>query len=184
MSPSPSRPNYFVDRSLGRHDLPTTLRALGWDLVTHHELYGPRDEDVPDVEWLEYCGRNDLPVLTKDKRLRHRPAEIAAIRSFGVRAFVLTSGSLRAEQQAERFHKNAKAIDAAAAGPGPVFSTQLDPPSERPGIQPFRCQSRAARPKRNVEEPTLPPTCCRRSLPRSSAFEFALPGAIPTYSNS
>ena len=122
MSPSPSRPSrYFTDRSLGRHDLPTTLRALGWDLLTHHELYGPRDEEVPDVEWLEYCGRNDLPVLTKDKRLRHRPAEIAAIRSFSVRAFVLTSGSLRAEQQAGRFHKNAKAIHAASALAGPMI---------------------------------------------------------------
>jgi PIN like domain len=120
VSPSPSRPKYFTDRSLGRNDLPTTLRALGWDLLPHSELYGPRDEEVSDVEWLEYCGRHNLPVLTKDKRLRHRPAEIAAIRSFGVKAFVLTSGSLRAEQQTERFHKNAKAIDAAAAGAGPV----------------------------------------------------------------
>ena len=121
MSPSPSRPKYFVDRSLGRHDLPTTLRALGWDLLTPHELYGPRDEEVPDVEWLEHCGRNDLPVLTKDKRLRHRPAEIAAIRSFGVQAFVLTSGTLTAGEQAARFHKNAKAIDTAAAGAGPMI---------------------------------------------------------------
>ena len=121
MSPSPSRPRYFTDRSLGRHDLPTTLRALDWELLTHHEVYGSRDEEVADVEWLEYCGRNNLPVLTKDKRLRHRPAEIAAIRAFGVRAFVLTSGTLRAEQQSERFHKNAKAIDAAAAGAGPMI---------------------------------------------------------------
>lgn len=67
---------------------------------THHEIYGERDEQVPDVEWLELCGRRMLPVLSKDRRLRYRPAEIEAIRCFSVCAFLLTSGSLLAAEQA------------------------------------------------------------------------------------
>lgn len=87
---------------------------------THHEVYGKRDEQVPDIEWLELCGSEGLPLLTKDRRLRYRPAEIAAIRRFGVRAFVLTSGSLRAAEQAARFDGNRHRIEEACAAAGPL----------------------------------------------------------------
>jgi PIN like domain len=54
-------PEFFVDRSLGRHRVPEALRQTGWTLRTHHEVYGERDEQVADVEWLEFCGRHNLP---------------------------------------------------------------------------------------------------------------------------
>lgn len=96
-------------------------------LRTHHEVYGERDERVSDVEWLELCGRGSLPVLTKDRRLRYRPAEIEAIRRFGVRAFVLTGGSLRAIEQAARFQRSRLRIEAACAAPGPfVYAVHAD----------------------------------------------------------
>jgi uncharacterized protein with PIN domain len=110
---------FFVDRSLGRHRVAQALRSAGWTLRTHHEIYGERDEWVPDVEWLELCGNDDRPVLTKDRRLRYRPAEIAAIQRFGVRAFVLTAGSLRADEQAARFDRSRQRIDEACAVAGP-----------------------------------------------------------------
>lgn len=127
MSHSPRPLEFFVDRSLGRHRLADTLRRAGWVLRTHHEVYGDRDEEVPDVEWLELCGREDLLVLTKDRRLRYRPAEIAAIRRFGVRAFVVTGGSLRAEEQAARFDRARQRIEAACAAAGPfVYAVHAD----------------------------------------------------------
>jgi PIN domain-containing protein len=58
-------------------------------------------------------------VLTKDRRLRHRRREIAAIRRHRVQAFCLTSGNLRAAEQARRFIDNAERIDAACAEAGP-----------------------------------------------------------------
>ena len=64
------RPEFFVDRSLGRHSVATALRSAGWAVTTHFEIYGARDEDVRDVEWLELCADRDLVVLTKDRRLR------------------------------------------------------------------------------------------------------------------
>lgn|GEM_PF-3028076 len=94
MSRSQRQLEFFLDRSLGRHRVAHALRAAGWTVRTHHEVFGERDQEVPDVEWLELCGREGLPVLTKDRRLRYRPAEIEAIRRFAVRAFVLTGGSL------------------------------------------------------------------------------------------
>lgn len=91
---------------------------------SHHDVYGGRDESVTDVEWIEYCGREGLPVLSKDKRLRYRPAEIAeiaAIRRFRVCVFALVRGDLRAEEQIERFLANRHAIAAQAAMPGPAI---------------------------------------------------------------
>lgn len=81
MPPSRSQPEFFVDRSLAR---------------THLEVFGERDQDVTDVEWLELCGREGWVVLTMDRRIRYRRAEIAAIRRHRVQAFVLTSGNLTA----------------------------------------------------------------------------------------
>ncbi len=58
-------------------------------------------------------------MLTKDRRLRYRPAEIQAIRRFGVRAFVLTGGSLTAAEQAARFDRSRARIEEACAAAGP-----------------------------------------------------------------
>jgi uncharacterized protein with PIN domain len=126
--PRSSRPlEFFVDYSLGRHRVAQALRAAGWLLRTHHEVYGERDEEVADEEWLELCGREGLPVLTKDRRLRYRPAEIAAIRRFGVRAFVLTGGSLTAAEQAARFERSRPRIEAACNACGPfVYAVQAE----------------------------------------------------------
>lgn len=113
-------PELFLDRSLGRHRVAAGLRAAGWTVRSHHAVYGERDESVTDVEWIEYCGRERLPVLSKDKRLRYRPAEIAAIRRFRVCVFTLVRGHLRAEEQIERFLTNGDAIAAQALKPGPA----------------------------------------------------------------
>jgi hypothetical protein len=127
VSASRSPLEFFLDRSLGRHHVARSLRAAGWALRTHHEVYGARDEHVPDIEWLELCGQEGLPVLTKDRRLRYRPAEITAIKRFGVRAFVLTGGSLRASQQAARFDRSRERIDEAAASAGPfIYAVYAD----------------------------------------------------------
>lgn len=120
-------PEFFLDRSLGRHRVPHALRAAGWSLRTHHEVYGARDEQVTDVEWLRLCGHERLAVLTKDRRLRYRPAEIQAIQRFGVRAFVLTGGSLQAGEQVVRFQKSRQRIEAACADAGPfIYVVHVD----------------------------------------------------------
>ena len=129
MSHSQSLPEFFIDRSLGRHAVAARLRAAGWHVTTHHEVYGSRDESIPDTQWLEHCGDEGLVVLTKDRRLRYRPAEAEAIRRFGVRAFVLTRGNLTADQQAQRFLDNETRIFEACRGDGPflfvVHATRL-----------------------------------------------------------
>ena len=107
--------------------MPDGLREAGWTLRTHHEVFGDRDEDVLDVEWLELCGQQQLPVLSKDRRLRYRPQEIASIRRYGVQAFVLVRGGLRAAEQVARFDRSREAIEAACAEKGPfVYAVHAD----------------------------------------------------------
>lgn len=95
---------FFVDRSLGRHKVPSLLRVEGIQLHTLAEVYGiPADESVSDVEWLGLAGTQRWPVLMKDERVRYRPAERLALIEHNVQAFCLTSGNLRAQQMAEEF---------------------------------------------------------------------------------
>lgn len=127
MSRSRSRPEFFVDRSLGRHRVADLLREAGWRVHKHVEVFRERDESVSDLEWLELCGRKELVVLTKDRRLRYRPREIAAIRRYRVKAFVLTSGNLTAVEQAQRLLDHAEPIETACSASGPfVYAVRAD----------------------------------------------------------
>lgn len=127
MSRSPQPPEFFLDRNLGRLRVAAALRERGWIVRTHYDVFGRRDQQVADVEWLEYCGRENLPVLSKDRRLRYRPEEIAAVRRHRIRAFILMRGSLRAAEQAARFDGNHDAIVEACANRGPfIYAVQID----------------------------------------------------------
>lgn len=94
----------FLDRSLGRRQVPALLRDAGLRLHTLAEVYGvPADEAVADTEWLELAGRRGWPVLMKDERIRYRPSERAAVVAHRVHAFCLTGGNLCAAAMAEQY---------------------------------------------------------------------------------
>ena len=115
-------PDLFLDRSLGRRQVPTLLRAEGLRLVTLSEHYGvPRDEGVLDVEWLELAGEREWIVLLKDERIRYRPAEREALVKHRVRAFCLTGGNLRSQEMAELFLGSLATMVTACAVPGPFL---------------------------------------------------------------
>lgn len=127
MRPLRSRPEFFLDRSLARRVVAASLRDAGWLVRTHIEVFGDRDEEVDDAEWLELCGTNGWVVLTMDRRIRYRRAEIAAVRRHRVRAFALASGNLQASGQAARFLSNEAAIVGACAEPGPfIYAVYAD----------------------------------------------------------
>ena len=63
----------------------------------------------------------------KDKRIRHRQAEITAVIEHKARCFVITRGDLLSADMAQRFVTNKAAILAAAVEPGPfIYSVQRD----------------------------------------------------------
>lgn len=128
MSQPEQRHRFFLDRSLGRKAVPEALRADGWDLVTLAEHYGmPADEQVADTEWIEEAAKRGWPILMKDKRIRHRQAEINAVAEHKARCFVITRGDLPSGVMVQRFITNKSAILLAAAEPGPfIYSVQTD----------------------------------------------------------
>ena len=104
MSQPEQQLRFFLDRSLGRKAVPEALRADGWDVITLAEHYGmPADEQVADTDWIEEAAQRGWPILMKDKRIRHRQAEITTVIEHKARCFVITRGDLLSADMAQRF---------------------------------------------------------------------------------
>jgi hypothetical protein len=121
--PSESPPEFFVDRSLGRHIVPDALRAAGATLHVMADVYGERiGQGLADAEWLRDVGDKGWVVLIKDDRIRYRPAELEALTTAGVRAFCLTNANLRGAEMAQRFVDQLQKIQRIASEqPGPYI---------------------------------------------------------------
>ena len=111
MSHPAGLPDLFIDRSLGRVQVPTLLRGAGLRLTTLAERYGvPADEAISDVTWLRDAGVRQEVVFMKDTRVRYNSAEKQAVQAFGIRAFCLARQSLTATAMAQLFLDNIDAI--------------------------------------------------------------------------
>jgi predicted nuclease of predicted toxin-antitoxin system len=120
---SPDSLVFFVDRSLGKEPLISRLRELGWAVRAHDDLFEPGAEDTV---WLEYCGRQGLIVLTKDEKIRYRPAEKAMLIEHNCRCFVLTAGSISSRQIADAFERAAHRIVQIASQETAPFLAYID----------------------------------------------------------
>jgi hypothetical protein len=117
-----SKPQFFIDRSLGRIEVARLLREAGLQVITLAEHYGmPRDQDVADVEWIEECSRNQWIALMKDARIRRRPAEKQAVIRRSVRCFCLARADLTSAEMARRYIANVDRILAACTERGPYI---------------------------------------------------------------
>jgi len=82
---------------------------------------------VADIEWIEEASKQGWPILMKDKRIRHRQAEIQAVIEHKARCFVIANGELPSAEMANRFITHKIAIYAATAEPGPyIYSVRSD----------------------------------------------------------
>jgi hypothetical protein len=109
--------------------VPQALREDAWDLVTLAEHYGmPADQLVADTDWIREAAKQGWPILMKDKRIRHRQAEIEAVVEHKARCFVIANGDLTSDEMARRFIFNKAAIyEVAVEEPGPyIFSVRAD----------------------------------------------------------
>lgn len=117
-------PVVFVDRSLGRVQVPQLLRDAGIELVTLAEHYGvPADEQVADVTWIAESARRGWIAFMKDFAIKRRPAEIQAILENGARCFCLPNANLRAAAMAQRYIDNLERIARASERSGPFLYT-------------------------------------------------------------
>ena len=94
----PERPVFFVDRSLGKYDVPNALRAAGYHCEIHDDHFAPATEDEV---WLRELAGRRWAVLTKDERIRYRPFELDALRGAGLRVFIVICGNVTGKATAE-----------------------------------------------------------------------------------
>ncbi len=90
-TPTDAPLTFFVDRSLGAHDVPHALRTAGALAEIHDDHFAP---DTPDTVWLAEVGARGWVVLTKDSRIRRHPLELQALLAANVAAFMLTATEL------------------------------------------------------------------------------------------
>jgi hypothetical protein len=125
---------YFADENaLG---LAKVLVRAGRTDVVHPGH--PALPDVPlgtlDLDWMRVIASKDLIVLSRDRRIRSRPAELAAYREFGIRSVWLgAKRDLRPQEQADMFlaHEERLLREAIKRGPGP-WALAMSPSGVRP----------------------------------------------------
>jgi hypothetical protein len=117
--PPPEDPVFFIDRSLGKIDVPGALRAAGYVCQLHDDHF---EQQTEDSVWLSNVAAKRWIVLTKDERIRYRPLELQALRSAKLRAFIVICGNVRgSETAAILLRAMPKILRAIATHPGPFI---------------------------------------------------------------
>jgi hypothetical protein len=130
----PDRAVYFTDENtLGLGKL---LRRAGRDDVVY-----PGHEELPevplgtlDLEWMPVVARRQLVVLTRDRRIRSRPAELRAYWEHGIRSvWIGAKQDLGPRQQLELFvqHEERLQREITKRGRGP-WALAMNPTGIRP----------------------------------------------------
>ncbi|HEY5542517.1 MAG TPA: hypothetical protein VIM04_04570, partial [Candidatus Binatia bacterium] len=84
---------FFIDRSLGQKVIASKLRECGVQVEIHDHHF---PQNALDEDWISEVGKRGWVVLTKDDRIRYRPAALAAYRRHQAKVFVFGSGEMRA----------------------------------------------------------------------------------------
>lgn len=97
---SAEQPEFFLDRSLGRITA-SRLRAAGYVVHLIADHYPEDASEVPDEQWIAAGCSNGWVLLTKDKRIRYRAEELAALQEGHL--FCLVSGNLDIDGMTQAF---------------------------------------------------------------------------------
>jgi len=95
---SGERLEFFLDRSLGRITA-SRLQAAGYRVHLIVDHYPEDASDVPDEHWIAEGCSQGWALLTKDKRIRYRTAELQALQSGHL--FCLASGNLEIDDMTQ-----------------------------------------------------------------------------------
>jgi hypothetical protein len=119
-SSAPPEVEFFVDRSLGKKQLPEALRELGYTVHTVASLFGGEEaaQRVKDVEWLRLAGERGYVVLMKDA-VHRVEAQREVLARHQVKAFLLVNRHLTGEQQCATVVANLNRIVQRSRKPGP-----------------------------------------------------------------
>jgi hypothetical protein len=81
---------FFFDNNLSIR-IVRGFREFGQDVIHLSEEFAP---DTQDTEWLPVIGERGWILITRDKRIRWRPAELGAYRRYTIGGFVMSGKSL------------------------------------------------------------------------------------------
>lgn len=81
---------FFFDASLAR--VARELARDHPDVTYPGNGVWPLSQEAPDQDWLELVGKRDLCAVLRDKKIRYRPAERAALLRFRARTVNVTVG--------------------------------------------------------------------------------------------
>lgn len=97
------RPPLFIDCTSEARTLVGVLRASGWDLVTHSEMF-PGEGAKPDHEWIPIVAETGRLIITSDKRVKWFRTEAGKVRpvieACKAKIIFLRSEGVRPEDQA------------------------------------------------------------------------------------
>ena len=103
----PDQAVFFLDRNLGRYTVARALCAENIKVEVHDDHF---PEDALDEEWIKSVAENSWIAVTKDDRIRHRTAEINAIRDYKARVIIVVSRNATGREIAEILLKGHKRI--------------------------------------------------------------------------
>lgn len=110
---SAEQPEFFLDRSLGKITA-SRLREVGYVVHLIADHYPNDASDIPDEHWIaEGCSQGWV-LLTKDKRIRYRAAELEALQEGHL--FCLVSGTMTIDEMTQAFLDALPKIVRAAQG--------------------------------------------------------------------
>ena len=109
---SAAGPTLFIDRDIWSHRLDEALRQAAIPFVAHRDHF---QDDTPDPEWIATVGDRGWVIVTRDRRIRYRANEVAAVRRGRLHMFALTSGNVSAAETATIVVKAWPAIQRAVA---------------------------------------------------------------------
>lgn len=114
---------FFVDNNLSQQ-LAAGMKGFGEDVVHLREFFPP---DVKDTELLARVGSEGWCLVTRDDRIRYRPAEATALRKNKVGAFFMGGKNLSRCQIIQQLVRNWPRIKKLAAKTRRPFAFRVPP---------------------------------------------------------
>ena len=114
---------FIVDENLSPQ-LADGLSGFGEDVKHITEVF---HAGILDDDWLPEVGRQGLTLVTRDRRIRFKPAELRAYRQNNVGGFVLGGKSLKRCDIIEQIVRNWRRMKKFAAKYDPPFLFRIPP---------------------------------------------------------
>ena len=98
----PPEPTFFLDRCLGRYELPAKLREAKISVEVHADHF-PEEQLVKDEEWISFAAKKGWYGLTKDKRMHRHHQVREVVHRYKAVIFAYGRQGLSAEEMAKLF---------------------------------------------------------------------------------